>query len=416
MNSTLSKFIALLVSVLLLTYVIYQTFTTLYNPYKTEIVNVGDYTSDIDLNGFFVRNEEAISTQKNGVISYNYKNSEKIPKDSTIASVYQNEDDLYNLKTVESLKSKKLILNQAQDKDAIKGLKLDLLNKQISESKAELRKLVDDNNLADIDNVFYDLMLNINKMGVSVDNINYDKTIESIDAKILDLQSMVPEQSAVITSDKSGYFSNTVDGYESKFTFDMLSNLSVDSVVNYIDKPISGEFNNIGKIMYDNFWYFVSKVSLKDAEILNKLYEKNQSVNLKFNSKSTREVKATIQDVITKKDSDVAVAVFKSLYIDEDIINMRFETPKAVINSYSGIIIPKEAIRLRDGTIDKETGLPSGKEKGVYTLLGKTVRFRKVDCIYEDEYILISRQSNKSNYVSVYDQVIIKGKNLNDNS
>ncbi|MEG0692443.1 MAG: HlyD family efflux transporter periplasmic adaptor subunit [Oscillospiraceae bacterium] len=417
MNSVLSKVIASLLSLFLLAYVGYQSFVALYNPYQTEIVNKGNYIADVDLNGFFVRDEVEIDVKKEGVTSYSYKNAQKISKGATVASIYENENDLYNLKKIEDLKLQKAVLEEAQNKETMEGLKLDLLNSQISASKAELRKQVDENNFTDIENVFHNLMLNINKIAVCVDNsVSYDQTIADIDSQIASLETKVPDQSGVISSENSGYFSNTVDGYEDDFTVDMLDDLTIESVTARLDKQANQELNSIGKIVYENYWYFVSLVSAKDAEVLSKPYNKNQTIKLKFNSKSTRQIDATIEDIITKKDSDTAVVVFKSFYLDEDLINMRFETPKAVINSYSGVIIPKEAIRIQDGIKDEETGEVLNKVKGVYTLLGKTVRFKKVEEIYEDNYILISKQTDKSDYVSVYDQVIIKGKNLNAGS
>ncbi|MFZ2538465.1 MAG: HlyD family efflux transporter periplasmic adaptor subunit [Oscillospiraceae bacterium] len=420
MNSVLSKVIASLLSLMLLAYVGFQSFVSLYNPYQSEIVNKGTYVSDVDLNGFFVRDEAVIGVKKEGVTSYSYKNGQKISKGATVASVYENEKDLYNLRNIEALKSQKLILEEAQNKKTIKGLKLDLLNSQISASKAELRKQVDENKFTNIDSVSNDLMLNINKIAVCVDNsVNYDQTIASLDSQITALKAQVPDQSGVITSETSGYFSNTADGYEDIFTLDMLDNLTIDSVKDYQGKQAKlakKESNSIGKIVYENYWYFVSTVPVKDAEVLSKPYNIKQTIKLKFNSKSTREIDATIEDIITKKGSDTAVVIFKSFYLDEDLINMRFETPKAVINSYSGVIIPKEAIRIQDGVKDEETGEVLNKVKGVYTLLGKTVRFKKVNPIYEDDYILISQQTDKSDYVSVYDQVILKGKNMNADS
>lgn len=414
MNSVLSKIIASLVSVILLAYVGYQSFMAFYDPYQTEIVNIGSYVSDVDLKGFFVRDEEVISAKKEGVISYSYKNGQKISKGATVASVYQNEKDLYNLRTIESLKSQKAILQEAQNKEAIQGLKLDLLNSQISNSKAELRRQVDENNFTNIDAVFEDLMLNINKIAVCVDDtVSYDQTIAGLDNQIATLEAQIPQQSGVVASEASGYFSNTADGYENQFNFDMLDSLTVESVQALMNKPQTKEVDSVGKIVYQNYWYFVSTVSAKDVELLSKPYKKNQEIKIKFNSKSVREITASIEDIITQKDSETAVVVFKSFYLDEDLINMRFETPKAVISSYTGVIIPKEAIRVQDGVKDAETGEVLDRVKGVYTLLGKTARFKKVDVIYEDERILISKQSEKSDYVSVYDQVIIKGKNLN---
>lgn len=413
MNSVLSKAIAVLMSLLLLAYVGYQSFVALYDPYQTEMVNIGTYITDVDIEGFFLRDEEVLDIAKQGVISYNYKNSQKISRGAAVAGVYQSENDLYNLRQLESLKTEKAILIEAQSKDSIKGLKLDLLNSQIATSKAQLREQVDNSDFTHIESVYNDLLLNVNKIAVCIDNsITYDDTIASIDAKIASIEAKLPTETAPITTEASGYFSNTIDGYEKDFTFDLLDDMTVEKAEQLMTKKPATVPNNIGKIVYENYWYFVSVVSKSDAEELVKPFNKNETVKLKFNSKSTREIEATIESISIEKAAEKAIVVFKSFYLDEDLINLRFETPKAIISSYDGVIIPKEAIRIQDDVKNEETGEITDKVKGVYTMLGKNVRFKRVDVLYEDDYILISKQSNSSDYVSIYDQVIIKGRNM----
>jgi hypothetical protein len=46
---------------------------------------------------------------------------------------------------------------------------------------------------------------------------------------------------------------------------------------------------------------------------------------------------------------------------------------------------------------------------GVYVLVGESTEFRKLDIIYEDEDFYLSRLNAGSGYVSLYDDIIVKG-------
>lgn len=414
MNSFLSKVIAILMGIFILAYVGYQSFVALYNPYQSETVAMGEYVRDIDLNGFFIRDEIMLDVQKSGVVSYQFRNAQKISNGAVIANIYESEQDIINLKTIERLEKEKAILEEAHNKETIEGQKLDLLNSQIFSAKAELVRQVDENNFSNISTTFNDLMFLINKTAVCVNSeLNYDETVASLQAQIDSLRGRLPAQNEVVTTPNSGYFSGVVDGYESVLTPELLKDLSVQKVEDILKNPPKETPQSIGKLVNENTWSFVSTVSNKDIDGLQKAYATDAFVKLRFNSASTREITVKISRIIEEKDKATSVVVFSGSYVDEDIINMRFETPKVILGSYSGIIIPKEAIRLQDGVVNEETGETADRVKGVNTLYGKTVKFKLVDVIYEDSYVLISRPNVKSSYVAGYDQVIIKGKDVN---
>ena len=407
MNSTAAKIVAVLISLFMIAYVGYQAFLSFYDPYETEVVKKEQYIESVQLNGFFVRDEQVIPTAKTGVIGYNYKNAQKISKNSIVANVYSDKNDLYNLKKIELLKKQKAILEEAQNEDSSEGLKLDLLSKQISEGKLAIVQAVDENDLSALDNTVNELMLNIDKFNHYVSSSTYDEAIASIDSRIERLSEDISPVQNTVKAEQSGYFSNTVDGFETKFTPDMLSGLTISDVSKALEDQKKTSSDKIGKILPDDSWHFVSLVSAKDAE----LFLEGRQLSLKFSSQSVREVPATVRQVITEKGASQAAVVFESDYLDENFVTMRFEKPQAIIKNYTGIVIPKEAIRVR--TVTNSEGKQEERTV-VYTLLGKTVRYRFVEPIYEDEYVLISKVMNDSKYVSIYDQVIIKGKNLND--
>lgn len=408
MNSFASKVIALVLSVLMLAYVGYQAYLSFYDPYETEVVQKEQYLQTVPLDGYFVRDELVVEEKKEGVIGYNYKNAEKIPKNAVLANIYESESDLYYLKKVETLTEEKKILEEAQNRDSSEGLKLDLLASQISDNEMSLVQCVDNNDFSSLNSTYRNLMLNLNKFNIHVNKItSFSEAIASVELQIATLQSQISQVKDTVKVSESGYFSNVVDGFESRFTTDSLADLTLNEIQSNLTVERGQPLDNIGKIIRNNTWYFVSMIQSKEAS----LFAEGTTITLKFSSESTREVPAVVERVITEPDSDFAAVVFSSDYLDENFVTMRFEKPTAVVKNYTGIVIPKEAIRIRSTT--DEEGNPVD-QKVVYILVGKSVYARQVNPVYEDEYVVISKIMNSSDYVGIYDQVILKGKGLDE--
>lgn len=417
MNSIIVKITTVILSILLLTYIGFQVYNALYNPYETETVKQGTYAKNVELKGFFVRDETVLLEQKTGVINYKYNNGEKIPKQAVIADIYDRESDIYNIKKVERLKQEKTVFQNLQNSQTVEGSKVDLITNQVNLNLLELVKQVENGDLSTISKTKDDLTYNLNKIELSVNNtLNFDQQIADIDAEIQNTTANISPANAPITSTESGYFSNVVDGYEEAFTFDMLDKLTVDDVEMMINNTEVFAPNNIGKLQLESDWYFVALIDNKHAEAL----KAGQSISLTFSSKTTKAINVEIEEIISQQGKDQSVIILYSNYIDEDLMSMRFEKPQANLGDYTGVVVPKEAIRIADtekvviDEITKEETVVKKQVKGVYTLLGKTVRFKELDPIFEDNYVVISKQSINTNYVSVYDKVIIKGKDLNE--
>ncbi len=409
MNPVFSKIVVFFLSVVIIAYVISQALANFYDPYEAEIVQKGTYVQELDLNGFFIRSEKVLSQQKNGVVRYHYRNAEKIAKQGVVASIYSREQDLRNLEASVSLTRQREILLEAQNRENIEGVKLDLLSKEITEDKLELISCIDERNFTVLEALSAKLMLNMGKFAVCVDNsISYDNAIAQLDQQIAQLNAQIPQNTPQIIAEESGYFANVVDGYETDFTPEMLEKLTIAQAESWLAGQRITESNQIGKVVTEDIWYFAAVISRKEAD----LFRKGRSLHLKFDSKSTRTIPVTVQRIITERNNEKAVVIFESDYLDEDLITMRFESPQVILGTHSGIIIPKQAIRMENMT--NEDG-SSSMVKGVYTQLGKTVRFKKVDPVYEDDYVLVSKPNiDATQYVSIYDQVIVKGKNLNE--
>jgi len=133
-----------------------------------------------------------------------------------------------------------------------------------------------------------------------------------------------------------------------------------------------------------------------------------------------------LRSKITENDSDRALLVFESGEVPEDFDFARNQKVRVVYKKYSGLKVPKEAVRVVNDI------------KGVYVVNGTEVEFKRISEIYSfDDYYIIEKdpesalyskkyvrkttkdeQGNEKNeyyrVLSLYDQVIVKGKDIYD--
>ena len=74
-----------------------------------------------------------------------------------------------------------------------------------------------------------------------------------------------------------------------------------------------------------------------------------------------------------------------------------------VKKEYSGLKVPRSALRVVDS------------KRGVYVLTGMQVKFVEVNVLFTyGDYMICEKQTSDSTVLRLYDEVIVKGKNLYD--
>ena len=397
-------------SLLLLIYIGYQAYLVAYEPYETVVVKEETYTKSLELEGFFVRDEAVLKTGQSGIIGYQYKSGEKVPINAEIARIYEKEADLYALEKIDALTQQRDILNQLQNSTGGEGLKIDLVSQQLADAKYSLMRAVDTGDLSDIDSLSNEILLCLNQYALCIgEDLNMTNVIGDIDSEIASLQSQIPNAVGSVKTERSGYFCSTTDGLEEKFSFSSLENLTVADAEEMLAASVSSQTaeNVIGKMTYSNGWKFVAVVPASEAAI----FKEGATETFSFAAAAGKETSVTVERIITEENAEKAVVIFSGMDMDNDFLTMRFENPRVQTVSYSGIVIPKEAVRIRTATDEEGNTV---QEKVVYAMFGNSARARSLDIIYEDDDVIISNATGQSGYISAYDQVIIKGKELND--
>ena len=82
---------------------------------------------------------------------------------------------------------------------------------------------------------------------------------------------------------------------------------------------------------------------------------------------------------------------------------MRQGSMTIINNTYSGLKLPAKAMRFKD------------EKAGVFVRSGMTIKFVEVNVVYKtDEYFICEQQVSNDSVLRLYDDVVVKGKNLYD--
>ena len=119
---------------------------------------------------------------------------------------------------------------------------------------------------------------------------------------------------------------------------------------------------------------------------------------------------------ITTENGETAGVVLKSGLMNSEIANLRKEKIVVTLKEYSGLKIPKEAVRKEIKTVKNNDGTEAEKEvMGVYILYGQVVRFRTINALYSDaDYVIAENDTEDKGSISLYDMIITKGRELYD--
>ena len=103
MKSKVFKILIAIASAGILFGIGWQVFTAFYDPYESVTVKQGTYEKKVELSGYFVRDEKALTVEQPGAISYAYKNGERAARESELLRIYKEEETLQALEQLDEL-------------------------------------------------------------------------------------------------------------------------------------------------------------------------------------------------------------------------------------------------------------------------------------------------------------------------
>lgn len=350
------------------------------------------YTMAFD--GVYIRNEEPIAYSSNtGVISYVVDDGGKVGVSTPIAEIYASNSNAEASKEIEKLNHELELLEKIQNQGTIEAAQPSEVSKMIDKRYQSVMHCIETDDFESLEAEREELFVNLCTMQIITGEISsFDERIKQLQDNIAMLNASMQQPLSTVYSDKSGFFVSKTDGFEGSLYIDMIDELDESDIAEIINSDCAETYGTIGKVISGLEWKMVAVIDNSE-----KLFEVGDTVNLNLMLSQTQ-VEAKIENIRSTPDFKTSILILSCDKISAELVSRRVESVEMTkLEVYEGIKIPRETIRFSDG------------EKGVYVVIGDTVSFKKINIIFEQDDYVISEVMNDSQYVAMYDDIVLEG-------
>ena len=388
----------------------------LSDPFSTTVAYEYTDRDAVTVSGYVIRDEQAIDAE-GAYVYFSRSEGERVSRGGSVALTYSDQQTLDKANTVRALEDQLSQLLYARSlADGIHStvsLDDDVDNALTAFHIARASGAICTGD--DIAGAVRSAVLRHSYAYTGTDEL--DRAIADLSAEISSLSAGLSSSTTAVRAPKSGLFSSMVDGYESVLTLDSIATMTPDDYRAIAPAEASG----VGKMVYGSKWYFATLLQTADAKNLSR----GDYVTLRFQTGLDRELTMKVER-ISEEDAGQKLVILSSDKSLNLTTLLRRQNAQIIFKNYTGIRVPRSAVRIVWETVTDENGNPilnaDGTEKknqifGVYCMWGNTARFKKVEILWqEDEYMLVrSLQTNEvSRRLRAGDEVITAAADLYD--
>ena len=401
------KILLLAFAVVLALSIFYHLFFT---DYETETAIYYEVSDISNFQGVYVRNESVERYSGTGALRYCVDDGEKLGIGSTIAEVYSSEEQIDLRRQIAEKEEELAMLNRIENPGTSENAQPANIAGLINEQYKALVRLREHGEISAMGAAKQDLALLMNTyIKITDDDVDYHDRIVALEDEIARLNRLKTAPDKTIYANKSAYFVSYTDGYEDTLSAENVRQLKPEQLDSVTDDGAGVHDDDaIGKLIDDYAWYIVgvfdnTKLRLSEDEM----------VTVRLESLS-RSLHVKVDSLTSKGDMTQTQAVFRCDQMSRDVVQHRTERVEILRDTVEGIRVPRSAIRFKNLPVDvtDEEGNVTQETQncmGVYVLVGESAEFRRIDVIYEDDNYYLSALDAGSGYVSLYDDIIVKG-------
>ena len=409
----LKKVAVTLVFVVISLFFIFYIGYHIYNGFSTDITTViaekKTYHASLTADGFIFRDETCLTSQYSGTVNYTVKNGEKIAVGTAVAQSFADSSG-YSAGIEISEIEKTISLLESCIRETGTDGDISTISRKISDSYLLILSRLEEGRVDFALSSTDDLLAGLTKKDIITgEAVGLDKTVQSLLARKNSLQSSISGRYETVVSDNSGYFFSETDGFEELFSPEKILNATVSEIFDLVDrvKKPAGSKTSVGKIVSGYRWNMA--VPLKEKSEHD--FEVGRTYDVVMPGNFNMEIKMRLDKIVTERTSDRTVLIFSCGELPENFNFKRSQTVTVQTGETQGFRIPSTALRVLDGI------------KGVYTLDGSTVKFKRIHIIQDDTdgYYVASCEdfenapgADKYGYLKLYDSIIVSGKDIKD--
>lgn len=400
----------LLVTVGVLAYFGLQAYRYYADPLTTTLAYPYEVKEGVDLSGYVVRKEQVLPDDTGGLLRLQRSEGERVSVGGTVAVVYADQSSLDRQNEIETVKTRIEQLEYAQK--AALGSEVSLkLDAQILQSILRYRGNLSSDRLYEAEKDGGELRSLVLKRDYTYsDNEDLSGQIEAQKERLDALQAQSAASVRRVSAPVSGLYSAVVDGYETVLTPESVQSMTPAAFAAV--RPEEGERSQMGKLILGDSWYYAAAMKTAEAEKL----AQQKDLTLQFAKSGEREFPVTVAS-IGPEEQGRSVVVFQSKTYLPQVTLLRQQSAQVVQTTFSGIRVPKEALRAARILQDGEGQRSTEETLGIYCIVGLEARFKPVEVLYTGESFLLVRSAEDAGErtrLRPGDEIIVTAQDLFD--
>lgn len=384
----------------------YQVYLKASAPYQTIEASQVTVRDSYSATALVLRDEKLIPMVNRGTVSYLFDDVAKVTNGTPVAEVYDSYEQVVLKHRISLLEEEIRMISEADDPGVTEVANLEAVNRLVLAQIKKMGTAASKGVVSGINGIKNELTKQLSKKQVITGQAeNFDSRRLALETEKAELEGQFRlAQPQTVTAPDVGYFIGYSDGYEGSLTTDYAQNITLDVFDMFMEgqnQGVADPAQIVGKIITNYNWYIAYPIPNSSLSE----FQKGASFNLNFLSIGVSDVQASVYDIITEKDEDRSLVIFKSNLMSSELASVRFPEIELVYRSYDGLRIPVEALHYSN-----EEGYT-----GVFVQEGNVIRFKRVIPVFQGEAFVVSEiEQSDSSRVQLFDKVIISGKDLFD--
>ena len=373
----------------------YNVVSSLYAPLMTATVTPYEAGAGYYASGFVVREEELLYSQY-GTTVLNCAEGAHVAANDTVATGYRSEDAKTRQTRIDELSGQ---IEQLQYAWSAVSSVYDqaALDADIAGDIVQLSRylaLRDMNSVSDLSPELKGLILR--RTGSGSDSDSLQSRISALQAELETLETQSAGDTSAILAGKAGTFSAAVDGYEAVLTPERLMEMTVAEFERV--QPGETDANAIGRLITASTWYYACVVPANELSGV----EEGDRATLTFARDYYQPVTMRVAR-LGGNEAGSRLLVLSSDRALQNVTLLRQQSAEIVFTSYSGLRVPKSAVRVENG------------QTGVYILEGTLAKWKPITILHDTgESYVVTLDTSSTNNLWPGDELIINAKNLYD--
>jgi len=400
-GSFATKTIMVLIFLAVAAYFGIQGYRYFVNPISTTLVYQYRTEQTVEMNGWFVRDEQAVDCSDT-LVEVGRAEGERVAAGKSVATVYQSAEALNTTRELEALTEQLEQLKYAQTaaKDTATALRLD---GDIERELLSLRATLAAGSYGTLASEVSALKTTVLKREFAYHGTSdLDERVAALESRIAGVKASIGGKTQTVRAPFAGTYSAVVDGYESVLRPDALAALTPAELDAVTPERTTA---TAGKLIRGSSWYYAAAI---DAETAAQL-RVGQALLLRAASGVDFDLPVTVQSVGRAQDGRSVIVLTGDEYLSY-VTMLRAQSAELILRTYDGLRIPKLALRVGE---DGQTG--------VYCRVGLLAYFKPVTLLYQGEdYCLVvpgEIKATSDSQVTLYtlranDEVIISAGEL----